>query len=160
MDEEKLRKGERAGETGSDRSATSKQEAKQIKSGGAYCFRARDYVTFATLVLLGVILFVVTAVRAQNTRGEVAVITVDGDVFGTYSLDEPQTISITDENGEVTNTAVISDGEIYMDDADCPDKLCVKQGTIHGAGRSIICLPNRVVISVEGGGSDYDSIAE
>ncbi|PMQ02358.1 MAG: hypothetical protein CBR30_01515 [Dictyoglomus sp. NZ13-RE01] len=32
----------------------------------------------------------------------------------------------------------------------CPDKLCVKQGWIKKVGESIVCLPNRVVLRLEG----------
>ena len=38
-----------------------------------------------------------------------------------------------------------------MKEAGRPDKLCVKQGEISKAGESIICLPNRIIVSVEGG---------
>ncbi len=35
-----------------------------------------------------------------------------------------------------------------MDKADCPDKLCVKQGKISKSGESIICLPHKVVVKI------------
>ncbi len=46
------------------------------------------------------------------------------------------------------NTLVIRHGNVYMSHANCPDHLCVKQGTIKEEGASIICLPHRVVIQV------------
>ncbi|HRR92028.1 MAG TPA: NusG domain II-containing protein [bacterium] len=39
----------------------------------------------------------------------------------------------------------------------CPDKLCVKQGYISESGQVIICLPNRVVIKIEGRAS-FDAL--
>lgn len=33
----------------------------------------------------------------------------------------------------------------------CPDKICIKQGFIKRLGESIVCLPNRVIISLEAG---------
>lgn len=47
-------------------------------------------------------------------------------------------------------TVVVSEGKVYVQDADCPDKLCEKTGEIKKAGESIICLPNRVVIKISG----------
>jgi hypothetical protein len=41
-----------------------------------------------------------------------------------------------------------------MIDADCPDKLCEKQGKISKNGQSIICLPNKIVIKIN---SDTDT---
>ena len=35
-----------------------------------------------------------------------------------------------------------------MADADCPDKLCVRQGKIHRNGETITCLPNKLTVTV------------
>ena len=35
-----------------------------------------------------------------------------------------------------------------MKEADCPDKLCVHQKAISAENESIVCLPNRVVVTV------------
>lgn len=95
-----------------------------------------------------------------NKEGVYAVVTVDGSFYGKYSLDTPQEIPIT--IGEtVTNTLEIKDGEADMIYADCPDQLCVHQSSISGARESIICLPNKVVVTVDGAGeADIDSLAK
>ena len=42
--------------------------------------------------------------------------------------------------------------------ADCPDKLCVRQGALDRNG-VIVCLPNRVVVRVSTeSGADYDAV--
>ena len=38
-----------------------------------------------------------------------------------------------------------------MESADCPDQICVRQKAISKEGESIICLPNKVVVSIVGG---------
>lgn len=86
-------------------------------------------------------------------------ITVDGELYGEYSLDEEQTISIGSHN-----TCRIVDGRVRMIQADCPDQLCVHQKAIDANGGTIICLPNRVVIeliSSDGDGADQkpDAVA-
>ncbi len=40
---------------------------------------------------------------------------------------------------------------IRMISSPCPDKICIKQGWINKEGESIVCLPNRVVLRLEGG---------
>ena len=45
---------------------------------------------------------------------------------------------------------VIQNGQAKMEWADCPDQLCVHQKAISRTGESIICLPNQVVVSVQG----------
>ena len=45
------------------------------------------------------------------------------------------------------NVVLVEPGSISMQSATCPDKLCIRQGTLHSVGK-IVCLPNRVVIEM------------
>lgn len=36
-----------------------------------------------------------------------------------------------------------------MEEADCPDKLCVKKGGVYRVSESIICLPHEVVVEIK-----------
>ena len=64
----------------------------------------------------------------------------NGEVIGSYPLDHNQRLAFTDDKGK-RNVLVIQEGKAYMEEADCPDKLCVKQKAIERNGESIICLP-------------------
>jgi len=79
--------------------------------------------------------------------GDNAEISVNGELYKRVSLDNDNEINIETEFGK--NTIVIKNGEIYVTDSDCPDKLCEKQ-RISKDGGSIVCLPNRVSIVIEG----------
>lgn len=48
---------------------------------------------------------------------------------------------------------------VYMEYADCPDGLCVKQGKISKGGQSIVCLPNKTVVETKGKGGKVDAVA-
>ena len=76
------------------------------------------------------------------------VVRKEGEVYGTYSLSQPQTVKIKNSKGKTTNVLVIRDGKADMKEADCPDKLCVHQKAISAENESIVCLPNRVVVTV------------
>lgn len=105
--------------------------------------KKRDYILIGCIVLLAVVsgcFFWLTGKDAQQ-----AVVTVDGEVYGTYPLTEDQQIMI--KGG---NCLEIQDGHAKMEWADCPDQLCVHQKAISRTGESIICLPNQVVVSVSG----------
>lgn len=52
----------------------------------------------------------------------------------------PYTIDIDGKN-----TILVEKGKISMKEAKCPDKLCVKTGSRY----PIVCLPHKVVITVE-----------
>lgn len=58
-----------------------------------------------------------------------------------------------------TNYLAVSDGWAWMSEADCPDKLCMHQGKIRKNGQWVICLPNRVAFTIEGGeDAEWDEI--
>ena len=81
---------------------------------------------------------------------------VDGKVTGTYPLAKDQKIRI---NGG-TNILTIKNGKAKMTDADCPDQLCVHQKAASKNHESIICLPNKVVVEVDGSEeSEFDAVA-
>ena len=42
--------------------------------------------------------------------------------------------------------------------SDCPTQDCVHTGTITRGGQSIVCLPARIVIRLEGGAPDPDAV--
>lgn len=85
-----------------------------------------------------------------SSPGQQITVTQDGKVLGTYFLTEENTLTFTDEKGG-TNRLVIRGGEAYMEDADCPDKLCMRQKAISEKGESIICLPHRLTVEVTAG---------
>ena len=44
----------------------------------------------------------------------------------------------------------VRNGEIFISETDCPDRVCEKTGKISKAGEAIICIPNEVVIEIAG----------
>ena len=51
--------------------------------------------------------------------------------------------------------------EARMEWADCPDQVCVNHRAVERDGESIICLPNKVVVSVESSeANELDGIAQ
>lgn len=94
----------------------------------------------------GIVLAAILALAFQLSRGNgrSVIVTSEGEIYGTYSLAQDQTIDI---NG--TNRLVIADGTAVMEWADCPDQICVNHGSVSRNGESIICLPNKVVVTVQ-----------
>ncbi len=99
--------------------------------------KKNDFVFIGVIVFIAALAFLFIPKESAN----IAKITVDGNLYSTVSLEKDARIEIND-----TNVAVVRDGEIYMESATCPDKLCVHQGKISDSSKKIICLPNRVII--------------
>ncbi len=84
-----------------------------------------------------------------RSGGDTVRVTVDGEIYGTYSLSQSITEDIrTGKDGEELNRLIINDGKAYIESASCPDGICVSHHPIFRDGESIVCLPNRVVVTV------------
>lgn len=74
---------------------------------------------------------------------------VDGETVMELPLSEDTRI-VLGEGGH-TNTLVIQNGTAQVVEAACPDQVCVRQGAVQYAGESIVCLPHKLIVSIEGG---------
>ncbi len=110
-------------------------------------------VTLLALLLLG-------GFYLFGGKGDLAVITVDGKVYGRYDLAKDRQVEITDASGQVTNRLRIQNETVWMEWADCPDQICVEHAAVSRGGQTIICLPNRVAVEIKRQGADaLDGVA-
>lgn len=104
-------------------------------------------------LLLIVIILAVAAVGfgvnsyIQKKPAALLEISVDGNVIKTLDLNRDTEMTIEGWNGG-SNHLVIQDGMAWVDEADCPDKVCVHQGKVTMNRQMIVCLPNRMVATV------------
>ena len=90
--------------------------------------------------------------------GTTARIVVDGKVVQTIDVSRADEYLI--ETGYGFNRVRTKDGHIWVEDADCPDKLCVRMGRRSDDLVPIACLPHHLVIQIDGGSeNDVDAIA-
>ena len=115
--------------------------------------KRNDWILVAVIVLLaGIGLVAYHSFGKQDAN--MFVVTVKGQVYGTYSLKKDREIYIND-----TNVLVVKDGTADMITADCPDQICVEHRCISKSGETIVCLPNQVIVEIVGGkGSDTDAV--
>lgn len=107
-----------------------------------------DILLGAGLIALAAMLYLIFLMfRAPG--GEV-VIQVDGTEWGRYALKDDCRIEIPGIEDRY-NVLIISHGAAWMEQASCPDKICVKSGVIRYRGETIVCLPNQVLVTIEGG---------
>lgn len=113
--------------------------------------RRNDLMLIVLLLLIGGI----AAALSLNNRhsGAQVIVRVDGEIHHMFPLDENRTMTIDGINGG-HNDLMIQDGVVWLEEATCPDKLCVLQGKIQYSGDAIICLPNAVVVEIAGEGAD------
>ena len=114
------------------------------------------------LVVLLVAALAVACALAVWSRGNdagdlTAVVIVDGSEAERIPLkDFPDGERTYSGNGYTLRVLLAPEG-IRVEEADCPTQDCVHTGTITRAGQSIVCLPARIIIRLEGGAVDADA---
>jgi len=111
-------------------------------------------ILFAALLLSSVAgIYAVNDIRTDSTT---AAIYLDGQLLQTLDLDGRtlQTIDLSTlqapQQLKLAGITIVADSSgIRITHADCPDQLCVKQGTISNGLIPLVCLPNRLVIQIE-----------
>ena len=104
-----------------------------------------DIILIAAVLLIAAIALICLVLFRQE--GQQAAVYVDKNLYGKYPLSQDITVEINSANGK--NILTISDGKASVTEATCPDHICVHHKAISSEGEQIVCLPNKVVVSIE-----------
>lgn len=87
----------------------------------------------------------------RRTQEKQLVILSDGEIFMKVPISDHTNLGpilVTSREGFLY--VVVNEGKVKVIESTCKDKLCIKQGEISKVGESIVCLPNRISISIVG----------
>lgn len=109
-----------------------------------------------TVILIGVIVLgavlgmaVYGHYKSQHNGDRIAVIIQNNRVIKRIDLDKvekPEQILVS---GDYHNYIRVEKGRIRFERSDCPNKLCVHTGWLNKYGDMAVCLPNRVLVTIE-----------
>jgi len=108
-----------------------------------------------SLLVLFVAFFIFERYVFSKSKAQSVIIRSDGTIVKDIPLKDNGEYLIKSKEGELT--CIIQSQEVKVIESTCPDKLCTKQGWISKQGESIICLPNRISITITGGNNVVDS---
>jgi len=113
-----------------------------------------DKIVGIILLIILVISLSAASVYKFSIKGSknIAVIKRAGTVIKTIDLNKvvnPQEFTFKTDKGHY-NTIAVKHNSISIKEADCPHKECVKSGWISQPGQMIVCLPLKLVISING----------
>ena len=116
----------------------------------------KNFLVIGIIVLLAGVLLAVTLLNRPMTavNEDMVIITIDGKEYARVPLSQPQTVTVSQENGCV-NVVEVSDHGALMLSSTCDNQLCVNMGEVtvdnwefRPNQQFIICLPNRVSIEL------------
>ena len=103
-----------------------------------------DIWLISLLLIFSLVLLLILQLDRED--GAVAVVEVDGITVGSYPLSVDGVFTL---NGG-TNVLIIEDGTARLVRSQCPDHTCELTGKIRYVGQTIVCLPNRLSVTVKG----------
>lgn len=123
--------------------------------------KKRNDILLVTFILVAGIVLTLLIYRTKG-MGNYVTVKVDGKIVCEKLLNEDLILEIEGYQGG-KNIVRIKDGAAYVENADCPDELCVKTGKVSHKGETIVCLPHRVVVEIDNKtvhDEDFDSIVK
>jgi hypothetical protein len=110
--------------------------------------------------LIIIIFFLLIGISAKLLwslpQGQYLEIYQNNEILATYSLNQKLKRQIHGSKG--VTEIVIDNGKVRFTSSSCPKKYCIHQGWIEKANQTIICIPNKISISIVGSKEKYDSI--
>lgn len=104
------------------------------------------------LLLFGIILLAIITFWGSHSRssppGSMVYVTINNQFYASWPLSAELTTPLPGPCG--TNQLHITNGTAFVSHADCPDQICVRHKPITKTGERIVCLPNKVVITILG----------
>ena len=99
------------------------------------------------IILIGIICAIAAVLSLGlwifKSEGKTLVVKENNSIVAKYPLNTDRQVELAG------NTFVIKSGTVYMSSADCKNQICVKTGKISKRGECIVCLPNRVILTIE-----------
>ncbi|MFV0504227.1 MAG: NusG domain II-containing protein [Lachnospirales bacterium] len=101
------------------------------------------FFILSSFTLLGV--FALTSIKVEET---VVNIYYENNILKSFNLSDDVVYTVNEDG--YYNEIKVLDGVVMVEDANCKDGLCVSQGSISKVNETILCLPNKVLIEIEG----------
>lgn len=101
--------------------------------------------------------------QGQTDGPLTAVVTIDGQEADRFPISQSQPFQprTYTNNGYTLVVSPAGDDPLLsapdglrVSESDCPNQDCVRSGVISQSGQSIVCLPARIVIELQGGSGD------
>jgi hypothetical protein len=108
----------------------------------------RDIILIVIVIVVGIGAGLL--VHHNRQEGQEVVVSVDGEEVNRFPLSRNAEYEITGYKGKGTNRLVIDHHSAWVQEADCPDLVCAKHSPISKEGETIICMPHRVIVGIEG----------
>ena len=115
-----------------------------------------DIGLIAIIIIINVFFILYGSNNAVKANNKIAYIYSENKLVGEYVLTDDVNDEVKIESETGFNILHIEDGQIWIHDASCPDRVCISQGKISYDGEIIVCLPNKMLIKIVDNNEDSE----
>ena len=115
-----------------------------------------DFLVAAGILVLAAAL--AFALFPRGKQGLTVQVTRDGEMLLSRSLKEISEPVKVEVNGQYMLVLELSEHGVRVVETACPGQDCRHMGTITKAGQQIVCLPNRLVVALQGDVLSFDAM--
>ncbi|HCW04795.1 MAG TPA: NusG domain II-containing protein [Clostridium sp.] len=115
-----------------------------------------DYLVFALLACTTIASLTIPLIFNKDYSKSLVLIKVNGAEYKTIPLEKNSSVPVNIDGKY--NLIKVVDGKVHIEDANCPDKLCVKSGSISRPGKPLVCLPHKLSVEIQGIKDEIDEI--
>ena len=115
------------------------------------------------LLFIALAALCVVAILLMNGGGDRAVAEIirNGETVRTIDLSRvtaPETFTVEDGAGGY-NVITVEPGRIRVEDANCPDRVCVHYGWLERSRIPILCIPHKLMIRIVSADDTTDAVS-
>ncbi len=110
--------------------------------------KKKDMIIIALALLCALALWLVSQL-ALGTEASSVVVLLDGEEVLRKPLVVSNAYEIAQEDGS-RNVIRVENGAVWMEEANCRDGLCIRQGKMKNGAKTIVCLPHKLVVKMDG----------
>lgn len=130
-----------------------------MKERDVLTFRKGDGAAIGAVIFLALAMLAVFLLSASGGGEKTVRVYLDRECVREMPLNKDGEFLLS---GTYENRIVVRDGKVAVLESTCPGADCVHSGWISQTGRSIVCLPNRAEVRIEGvsGADDVDAVVQ
>lgn len=107
--------------------------------------------TLAAIIVLAALISFLFFFPSNHQPGAKVIVTADGKEVYVFLLKELEPGKRFPISGFLGDSILeMGENKVRLVDSPCPDHICLARGWIDSPGEMIICMPNRVVVRIEG----------
>jgi len=115
-------------------------------------------IVFILVIVLGAYGYVF--LKGLSTNDKIVTISQDQELLYEFKIDDSYENMIKIDDDEDYNLICIQDGEVWIEEANCLNQVCVKHSKISKIGETIVCIPHKLIIEIKGDKKTLDIIVD